>query len=38
MILGDWIHFYSYLEITPEGPRLKRFLEEKTSAPSQTRG
>ncbi|MEO0897338.1 MAG: UDP-2,3-diacylglucosamine diphosphatase [Bacteroidota bacterium] len=32
-VLGDWIMFFSYLEISPDGPELKQFpLEEKEKA------
>lgn len=30
-ILGDWIHFFSYMEITHEGPQLKRFDVKKSA-------
>lgn len=36
-ILGDWIQFFSYLKITPQGPQLARYpveeLERATSKP-----
>lgn len=32
-ILGDWIHFFSYMEISEEGPQLKRYETDKKSSP-----